>query len=124
MIRNRLGRHTLTVTLLAAAAWGTPAPAALEAIEQAYELSAQQVLRWPLRTGDHVVVRPCDTCDTTTLQVTDSTRFSTGFNAPDISLQDLLRKKTQQGSSADYLVILFYTPDERQVTRMILRTER
>jgi len=124
MTHNRIGRHTLALALLAAAAWSTPAPAALEAIEQAWELSAQQVLRWPLRTGDHLIVRPCDTCDTTTLQVTERTRFAMGFNTPDITLRDLLREKTRQGGAADYLVILFYTPDDRRVTRMILRTER
>lgn len=124
MTQNRIGRYTLAIALLAAVAWGTPAAAALEAIEQAYELSARQILRWPLRTGDHLLVRPCDTCDTTTLQVTESTRFSTGFNTPDITLRDLLREKTRQGGQGDYLVVLFYTPDNRQVTRMILRMER
>lgn len=124
MIRNRIGRAILALALLAVAAWGMTAQAALEVVEEAWELSADQVLRWPLRAGDRLVIQPCETCDTSALQVTEDTRYSTGFRAPDMSLQDLLREKSRQGGRSDYLVILFYTPDEQQVTRIILQTER
>jgi len=63
----------LSVSLAVAnSAW-----ASLE-IEKAYEVRAEQILRWPLGEGDSLVVRPCHGCEVQTLRVTGQTEYATG----------------------------------------------
>lgn len=118
-------RHStiLPALLVMSVAFGATAHAALEVIEEAYELNAEQILRWPLRAGDSLVVRPCAGCGTETLKVTEQTRYATGFDAPSISLSDLLRKKSLSHDSADHLIVVFYRPDDLHVTRIVLQTD-
>jgi len=117
-------RFTISLTLIALSLLlGAPARAALEISEQAFELNAKQILRWPLREGDSIVVRPCDSCNIETLQVTEETRYSIGFDGENILLRDLLRQESLLTNSEDYLVIVFFQPNNGPVTRIILQTE-
>ncbi len=116
---------TLAFLSLALVAVALPrnAQGALEVREEAFELEAGQILRWPLRAGDSLVVRPCDDCDVTTLQVTEETRYSLGFNGEPLTLRDLLRMESLNSSHDNSLIIVFFRPNNGPVTRIILQTE-
>lgn len=100
-----------------------PAQAALESRETALELNAQQILRWPLREGDSLIVRPCDNCAIQTLQVTAETRYSIGFGAEPVLLRELLQYESLIPDNENYLVIVFSRSDNGRVTRIILQTD-
>ncbi len=121
---TQLSGHLTTLAALFAVSliFNATSEAALEVAEKTYELTTEQILRWPLRAGDSFVIKPCSGCDVTTLQVTDETRYASGFGTPDIPLRELLKKKSQLRNSADGLVIIFFQPSSLQVTRMILQT--
>ncbi len=124
MTAIRFNRTTIGLTLLTVLlAYGTAVQAALEMVEDAYELNPEQILRWPLNTGDSLVVKPCDDCSTTVLHTTANTRYATGFDAPSISLRELLKEKSRTSDTANDLIIIFFRPDDRQITRIILQTE-
>ncbi len=122
---NQLSGHLATLAALFAVSlvFNTTSEAALEVVEKTYELTTEKILRWPLRAGDSFVIKPCSGCDVATLQVTDETRYATGFGTPAIPLRELLKKKSQLRNSAEGLVIIFFQPSNLQVTRMILQTK-
>jgi len=117
--RTSIALTLLTVLLI----YGAATQAALEILEDAYELNTGQILRWPLREGDSLVIKPCDDCSTKVLHTTEKTRYSTGFDAPFISLRELLKEKSRTSDKANDLIIVFFRPDDQQVTRIILQTE-
>jgi hypothetical protein len=119
-----LKRLMYTLTLFAMLlAFVSPVQAALEAKEKAFELTAEQILHWPLREGDNLVVQPCTGCGVETLRVEKGVHCSIGFDGEHISLRELLRQESLLPANADHLVIVFFHPDDRQVTRIILQTE-
>ena len=127
MTNHRLfTRATMLLTALTVSlAVSTPAWAALETKEEAYEVRIDQIQRWPLRAGDSLVVRPCRGCDLQTLRVTAETRYATGLdeNSETMTLSETLRKKSRIRNDANHLILVFYRPDDHQVTRLILRTD-
>jgi len=113
----------LTITLLLV--FSTSAQATLQAYEQAHEIKAEQILRWPLRAGDSLVIKPCANCDIQTLQVTDHTKYAIGLgrDAKTITLNELLRLKSVLRDEKNHLIVIFFQPDDRQVSRVVLQTE-
>ena len=112
-----------------------PVHAALEAIEKSsYELDADQVMRWPLRVGDSLVVRPCADCDTETLRVTDQTDFESWITYLNKdkkkekgeldSLRDLLKAKSRLSGRDNYFIVIFFDPDSNLIDRIALDTVR
>ena len=114
---------TLVALLVLSLPFAASLQAALEVYEQAYELRTKQILRWPLRAGDSLVVRQCPDCDVRTLNVTDRTRYSNGFGATSITLDEMLRQKSLMRDGTEHLVVIFFLPDDLQVTRIILQTD-
>ena len=111
----------LWLILLAAMALSsaTIARAALEVIEDAIEVSPRQI-EWPTYDLGRLVVRPCRDCETVSLTVNDQTGYYLGFNKPGLSRQELISKATNSGSSKNALVYLFYRPENKHVTRIVL----
>ncbi len=112
-----------------------PAHAALESLEiSSYELDADQIMRWPLRVGDSLIVRACSGCDTETLRVTDETDFEFWItylkNEKDKekiklgSLRDLLKEKSRLRRRDNYLIVIFFDPDNHRLDRIALDTVR
>ena len=97
--------------------------ATMQAREQAHELKLAQILRWPLRAGDSLVYRRCEACATETLRLTSASKFATAFDGSSVSLADLLRIKTGVRRNQVHVVTVFYLPESREVTRLILQTE-
>jgi hypothetical protein len=108
---------TLTVTLLV---WNQAANAALQLIEQTYEIDSTQIERWPLAGDGNLILKPCDACDSVILNVDANTRYLTDFRGNAISLEELLQLKSLiRGREGTYAYV-FYTADDNLVTRLIL----
>ena len=118
LIRATMLLTALTVSLtFVNFAW-----AALEAKEEAYEVQLEQILRWPLREGDSLVVRPCRGCEAQTLRVTGETEYATGpyGNRQSSDLSEILSMKSKIRSDTAHLILVLYDPDNQQVTSLIL----
>lgn len=111
------------VSLIAMAAMvitlANSAGAALEIIEEALEVTPRQI-EWPTYDQGRLVVRPCSDCDAVTLTVNDQTGYYLGFSNPGLSRQELIQKANNRAHSKTTLVYLFYRPENRQVTRVVL----
>lgn len=94
--------------------------AALEATEQAYELMADQVERWPLADNASVVFRPCRSCDRMVLAVDAATRYGRSLSGRDITRDELLRMKSILTDANDTFVYIFYRPEDATATRIVL----
>ncbi|MAF83776.1 MAG: hypothetical protein QGG54_17190 [Gammaproteobacteria bacterium] len=124
MVSNQFKFSAILLTLFfILSVFSVSAHAALEVIEEAYELNSTQILHWPLRAGDSFVIQPCVDCGARTLRVSDETRYATGFNTALISLSDLLRVKSQSLNTENHLIIVFFQPNDLLVTRIILQTD-
>ena len=109
----------LTLILVSAAmlAFGPGlAGAALERLEDAFELSLDHV-QLPAYPGGYVLVRECDDCQTVSLRLTDTTRFQIdGYKgAVDLRMLRAALREAQAGA-----VYVFHVPDSAAVTRIVL----
>ena len=116
----KIARKGLAVALLC---WMLPAIAALVVVEDAYELSARDVERWPLGDTASLVVRPCDTCERVYLRVTEETAYFHGANGPQITRRNLSDARALGQIKPDASLTVFYQPDNQQVTRIVVYTE-
>ncbi|MDH3977327.1 MAG: hypothetical protein OEU86_02335 [Gammaproteobacteria bacterium] len=114
----------LTMLLLTLHMIGGTAHAALQIIEEALELRTTQVMSWPLQSGNAIVVKTCDDCETKSLLTSSATRYSAGFGEPEITLKELLRIKDRGAGYQQIGVMVFYDPDTLTVTRLILDIQR
>jgi hypothetical protein len=112
----------ITMTMLAVIllVWTRATNAALERVEDAYELRLEQVERWPLADSTNIVVRPCSRCDRVVLQVNAATRYSNGLRGADIGREELLRVKSTIRDRDNTFVYIFYRPENSSVTRIVL----
>jgi len=107
----------VTTTLLAA----TPAThAALDVVEQAYEIDATLVERWPLGDTGSIVLRPCAGCDTVVLGVDANTKYRSSRSSLDVTREELMEIKSMLSNPDDALVYIFYRPDDSVATRIVL----
>ncbi len=99
--------------------------AALEIKEKAYEVRAEQIIRWPLREGDSLVVQPCRGCEIQTLRVTGETEYATGpyRNRQSTNLSEILSLKSKIRSDTAHIILVFYNPDNLKVTSLILEAD-
>jgi len=88
-------------------------------LEDAYELSMNQV-RLPRHDGGQLVVRECPTCDATVLRIDKRTRYYLGRARTPVPLDDLLTAAHALGTRKDNAVYVFFQPEEKIVTRIIL----
>jgi hypothetical protein len=108
---------TVAVILLI---WNQATNAALQLIEQAYEVDSTQIERWPLADDGNLILKPCETCDSVILSVDGNTRYLTSFGGNAIPLEALLQLKSLiRGRKGTYAYI-FYTAEDNLVTRLIL----
>lgn len=123
MKTDTIHRSGVLLALVLSLISAIPAQATLQVSEDAFELNAAQIVRWPLRAGDSLVIRPCSECGIESLRVTEQTRYATGFGASTISLNHLLRQKLRLRDGTPHVIVVFFNPDERRITRLILQTE-
>jgi len=106
----------LGLSLLIAA----PAQAALDRIEETLELDRSQV-ELPSYAADRIVVRSCADCETQIFQASASTVYQLGFNGEQVDLQTF-RAAAFQGPATDTLILVSYSTENQQVTRIVLGT--
>lgn len=112
-MRKRIGIFLATAAL-AFAAGG--AMADMKNIENAYEVSAQQVSLPSVATGQ-LVVTSCSGCKPVTLRVTEATQFLVGGSA--VSLAQM-REALHGPGAGKRLLTVFYRLDNNVVTRVVL----
>jgi hypothetical protein len=116
----RAARFGPVLAALLAIAAMSPAMAALQAIEQAWELRLDQVTL-PGDHGGRLVVRRCAGCAPVLLQLTATTQYYLSPQPQGVSLQELL-DAAESLPLRNSLLNVFYDPATRRVTR--LRLER
>lgn len=118
--------NALLVTMMLSAFlmfWTQATQAALDVIEQAYELDASLIERWPLSDDGSLILRPCGTCDSVTLRVTAETAYSASGSSGRISREEFLQIKSLLRGLDDALVSVFYRPSDGIVTRLRLNAD-
>jgi hypothetical protein len=109
--------HKLSLALaISAVLWATTAHCALEIVEDAYEVEASRVLL-PGSEFGQVIIRECTSCDATVLNVNGQTTYSVMPDAGPVSLDAL---RTAAEGTRDALICVFYRPESRTVTRIVL----
>lgn len=108
--------------LSGAALLGTarPAAATLRTIEQAYELTRDQV-QLPRRPEGGLTVLPCPSCKPVALRVTTATAWFIAPNTTNAAGQQaVLAAFKASGSNPGTLVYVYYEPQTRRVKRIVL----
>ena len=100
--------------------WTRSTNAALNLIEQAYEIDSTSIERWPLGADGNLILKPCEACDSVILNVDANTRYATSFRGAAISLEELLELKTQIRGRKGINAYVFYRAEDNSVTRLIL----
>lgn len=95
------------------------ARAALEIVEEAYELSLTQVLI-PADERGSVVIRACDTCASLRLQVDARTMYYLAYRTPPVSLAEMNRVLANVSDRRNTSVFVMYEPESLVVTRIVL----
>ncbi len=90
--------------------------AALDAMEEAMELSVDQV-QLPFSEVGSFTVRPCADCDPLRLSVDGNTRYYLGSDPQPVSLAEL---REAAGDLDDGLIFIFHAPGDDTVTRIVL----
>ena len=108
-------RKTLIIAALMLA-WTGMATAALDRIEEAYELGLDEV-RLPAHSSGHVVVRQCSGCEAMMLPVSERTVYRLSNSPQAVSLQDFRQAAEAADSGAVYV---FYATDTGVVNRIVL----
>jgi hypothetical protein len=101
----------------------TALPAALEPVEQAYELLLRSV-SLPLHESGQLVVRECAGCRPEILRVTGATRYFVRPTATPVSLRDLRAVAARAGATPGALLYVYYDPGTRNVRRLVLDAGR
>ena len=110
-----------TILGLAAAAPLTlnVAGAALERIEEAYEVGLNRVAL-PSYGGGQVTFSPCATCESVSMRVDAGTRYLIIDGNEDITLKTFLETAAAIGNPSDSIVYVIFDTDSLVVTRLIL----
>ncbi len=110
-------RSTRILAALAAGFLVTPVVANLPVmveIEDAYEVASGDVIP-PRDAVGHLILKPCDDCDSVVLNV--NARSQAFVGSDEVSFRELQEAATEASESPMYV---FYTPDDKTVTRVVL----
>ena len=113
---NRTTCFALIATLLT---WSGMATAALDIVEDAYELDISDV-QLPASSAGQVVIRQCDAnnCDVQQLSVDQNTTYHVGESTAAVPLSDF----RQAATGINKLIYVFYSVVTETVTRIVLST--
>lgn len=107
------------VAIAALSGVALPARATLQTIEQAYELTRDQV-QLPTDATGPLRVRPCRKCATVVLQVTANTRWFTAPGTAAVPMAKLLDAFRQAALQPATLIYVYYEPQTKRVNRVVL----
>lgn len=94
----------------------SPVLAALDALEEAYELRLGEVTL-PAHAASQVVIRECQGCEPTVLSVDGRTTYHVDPATRSVPLSQF---QAAAGRARDGLIVVFYAPDTGRVTRIVL----
>lgn len=112
-MKHRIAHCLLALMLTVPAA----AFAALDALEQAYELSLADV-QLPHSTTGRTVVRACEGCDEVVLRVEPATTYHVRAGGEPVSLADF--KAVAANMERSQLITVFYSTSTLAVTRLVV----
>lgn len=95
------------------------AQAALEGIEDAYEVSPGDV-RVPAYNSGRLTIMPCEGCDEVALRASGLTRYFAGNPRLQVSRAELIEKASSSTVRANGIMYVFFKPDTLEVTRVVL----
>ena len=101
-------------------AMASTAQAALRALEEAYELNASLVERWPSSDVGSLVLRPCPNCEPVMLRVDANTLYRLGMRGAVITRAELVERQALLRDRRNTFVYVFYEPGSRIATRVVL----
>ena len=100
-------------------AWALPAAATLQTIEQAYELSRNEV-QLPGKPEGNLTLRPCPTCKPVVLRVTTATAWCLAPRTNKAAGQPAVLAAYKAATNPGTLVYVYYEPQTRRVNRIVL----
>lgn len=102
--------------------WTKTTQAALEIVEEAFEVTPGQI-EWPSYDDGRLVVTPCRACKAVALRVSIETGYFLGFSSPLLTRQVFIQNATSNSNFRNSTVTVFYRPEDRHVTRVVLDVE-
>jgi hypothetical protein len=114
-MRNR----TSALLIIAGLLWLGGAHAALERIEEAFEVALTQV-ELPRHDGGQLVLTPCADCQRIALPVGSRTRYLIGYEGDGQPLEAFREAAAGTADPRSALVVVIYDTATREVTRLIL----
>jgi len=101
-----------------------PTHAALVAVEEAYEINAAQVERWPLGDTGSLVIRSCSSCESIALRVDETTEYRLSMAGDKVSRDELVRLQATLRDRKGTHVYIFYRPRDGVATRVVLNVDK
>lgn len=95
------------------------ADAALERIEEAYEVGLDRVTL-PGYEGDQVSFSPCASCENVSMPVDAGTRYLIGDGDENVTLKTFRETAAAIGNTGDSIVYVIFDTNSLVVTRLIL----
>lgn len=117
---SRAATVVLTIFTTSFLTWVSSAGAALQVVEQSYELRANAIERWPLGDDDSIVLRPCGDCESVVLRVNAQTNYGRNFSGSFLTRTEFMRSKGSVANLRNAYIFVFFRPDDKTVTRIIL----
>ena len=118
-----MGQRTPALLMIAGLLLAGGAQAALERIEEAFEVELTQV-ELPLHDAGQVRLTPCADCERIALPVGSRTRYLIGYDGDGQPLEAFREAAAGVGDPRSALVVVIYDTATREVTRLILDVPR
>jgi hypothetical protein len=118
-----MGNRTAALVTIAGLLLASGAGAALERIEEAFEVALTQV-ELPLHEAGQLRLTPCAGCERVALPVGSRTRYLIGYDGDGQPLEAFREAAVGVGDPRSALVVVIYDTGTREVTRLILDVPR
>ena len=114
IFKNILMGTTLSLALAVPAA-----QAALDRIEEAYEVTPRSV-RLPGYNNGRLTVTPCEGCDEVALRASVFTKYFSGSPRLQVTRAELAEEASSATAQAEGIMYVFFNPETLEVTRVVL----
>jgi hypothetical protein len=118
-----MGHRTAALLITAGLLWAGVAQAALERIEEAFEVALTQI-ELPLHDAGLLRLKPCAECERIALPVGSRTRYLIGYDGDSQPLRTFREAAAGVANPRAALIVVIYDTATREVTRLILDVPR
>jgi hypothetical protein len=114
-------KRTILALTLALGLNGISVARDLQMVEGAYELALNDILL-PANTRDTAAFKPCESCDTVRLRVSDATRYLFGSRPQALPefLVSVDRLRQREGAAGTAAAGVYYDLRTKQITRIVV----